>query len=61
MPATDMTNFGVNDTDAIPLSEIDDEEIVLSNVGKSKFIGETTTKTYNKNGRQRSDRIREAL
>lgn len=56
-----MMDFGINDTDAIPVAEIDGEEIVLSIAGKVKFVGETTTKTYNKNGRQRSDKMREAL
>ena len=44
-------------TPFLPVADIDDEEIVLSIVGKVKFIG----KTYNKNSRQRSAKMREAL
>jgi len=60
-PENDLLGFGINDSDATRLVDIDDAGNVLSVVGKLRFTSDAETKNYIRNGKRHSDRMREAI
>ena len=60
--ASHPLNFSIDDTDAMSLSDIDEEGEVLSLVGKVKFTEETELKNfYNRQGNSKSERKRNGI
>lgn len=57
----EMLTFNINDADAVNLSDIQDEGLVLSIVGEIRFSANETQKSYFKNGKFKSERMREAV
>ena len=53
--------FDLNDADAVNLSDVQDEGLVLSVVGEIRFTADETQKSYFRNGRNRTERMREAV
>ena len=58
---TDVMNFRLEEADHIDVADIDDSGLVLSVVGKFKFVGEISYKTYERNGRPRTERKLDSL
>lgn len=54
-------NFNINDAEAVKMEAINDQGLVLSVVGKIKFDSDTVLQTYMKEGKQRTDKMREGL
>ena len=60
-PLNECIEFDLNDADAVQLADIDSEGLVLSIVGQVRFTGSVMHKDYYRDGKQRSDLMREAL
>ena len=58
---SEKLSFDLNDADAVKLSDINDEGLVISVVGEIRFITEETQKTFFRNGRNKTERMREAV
>ncbi|XP_066927398.1 uncharacterized protein [Clytia hemisphaerica] len=54
-------SFGLNDADAVHLSDIDENGTVLSAVGKIKYSGPTEMKEYDKFGKTKTSLMRPCL
>lgn len=59
-PATSV-DFDINDADAIPLEQLGNEGLVLSIVGKLKLTSNVVHQTFFKDGKNRMEKMREAL
>lgn len=57
----DHISFDLNDADAVPLVNIQDEGLVTSIVGEIQFTGPEILQSYFKDGRNRQDRMREGI
>ena len=53
--------FSINDSDAEKIKDLNEEGIVVSVVGKIKFIGETIIQPFEKNGKRRTERLRKGM
>jgi len=53
--------FNLNDSEAVELEAIDDAGLVTSVVGKIQFTTETVLHSYVKDGKSRSDKMREGI
>jgi len=58
---SEKLEFYIDDSDAVNLSDVQDEGLVLSVVGKIRFLGDEIQKSYFRNGRNKTDRMREAV
>ena len=54
-------DFDLNDADAVHLIDINEGGIVNSIVGKVKYTGQEVMQSYNRQGKQRNDRMREGV
>ena len=55
----ELLHFNIKDSDAIHLKEINDAGNVVSIVGKLQFTSDQQTKTYIRNGKRHSEKMRE--
>lgn len=59
--ATNPIEFSINDCDPVALADVDDVGFVNSVVCKVKFMSETMDKTYFKDGKHRTDKMKAEL